>query len=128
MEAVERRLAVRVEPDVLVADDVAAITVEGNAELREVERPAAGPEHDLVDAGAGDLLGGGHDAERAHLGLWPRQERLDPPSDVPRREERLVAPGVDGNGGGTRLSDLPPPIRAPRMISGRPDSGEAQAT
>src|SRR2546426_8690165 len=113
MEAVERRLAVRVEPDVLVADDVAAITVEGNAELREVERPAAGPEHDLVDAGAGDLLGGGHDAERAHLGLWPRQERLDQPGDVPPPEERPRAPGGCGHRRGPRPSGIPHPLRAP---------------
>src|SRR5262245_25586590 len=116
MEAVECRLAVRVQPDVLVADDAAAITVEGNAELREVERPAAGPEHDLVDAGARDLLGGGHDAERAHLGLWPRQERLDQPGDVPRREKRLVAMDVDVQVGGPRLSAFPHPICARWMI------------
>src|SRR3989442_1102778 len=75
MELLERDLAIRVEPDVLVAGDADAIAVVGDRVLREVERAVVGVADDLVHGPARDLA--------QDLARQPRrlQARRDDPED-----------------------------------------------
>src|SRR5262249_38301255 len=66
MERLQRRLAIRIEADVLVAHGPAAVAVERDPPFREVQRAPVGAEHHLVDLPGVDLVGRGPNAERAH--------------------------------------------------------------
>ena len=127
VERVQRGLAVGVEADVLVAHGPAPVAVERDPVLREIERAAAGAEHDLVDLPRVDLVRRGPDAQRADQRVGRRAERLDQARHVIGRDERLVALDVDVHVGGPALRDLPDAVGPGRMLGGRQHHRDAEA-